>query len=158
MPKQTVCLWFDTQAEQAAEHYCSIFPNSTITGVHRYGPDQPGPEGEVMLVMWTLDGYEYTGVNGGPLFTFDEAISVQIDCADQAEVDYYWQRLAEGGQESMCGWLKDKFGLSWQVIPSEMGVVLSDPDPGRRNAAMQAMLQMRKIDIAALKAAADAAG
>lgn len=155
MPKQTICLWFDTQAEQAAEHYCSIFPNSKVTMVNHYGPNQPGPEGQVMLVMWNLDGQEYSGINGGPQFTFSEAVSIQVDCADQDEVDYYWAKLVEGGSEGPCGWLKDKFGLSWQIVPAEMGALLSDPDSERAQRGMQAMLAMNKIDLAALKAAAD---
>lgn len=150
-------LWFDTQALEAAEHYVSVFPNSQILSVTRHPPGAPGPEGEVMTVEWELDGQRFIGINGGPQFTFDEAVSFLITCADQAEVDRLWDALtADGGQESMCGWLKDRFGLSWQVIPAGLGELLSDPDAGRAQRATAAMLQMRKLDLAALRAAADA--
>jgi predicted 3-demethylubiquinone-9 3-methyltransferase (glyoxalase superfamily) len=155
MPAQIPCLWFDGQAEAAAELYTKVFPNSTIDEVTRYGPDTPGTEGAVMTVEFTLDGTKYTGLNGGPHFTFSEAISFQIMCADQAEVDHYWTRLSEGGEESQCGWLKDRFGLSWQVVPTRMFELLHDPDTDRANRAMQAMLKMRKLDIAELERAAD---
>ena len=150
-------LWFDTQALEAAEHYVSVFPNSQIVSVTRYPAGAPGPEGEVMTVEWELDGQRFIGINGGPHFTFDEAVSFMISCADQAEVDRFWDALtADGGQESMCGWLKDRFGLSWQVIPAGLSELLGDPDPGRAQRATAAMLQMRKLDLAALHAAADA--
>ena len=155
MPAQIPCLWFDGQAEAAAELYTKVFPNSTIDDVTRYGPDTPGTEGAVMTVEFTLDGTKYTGLNGGPHFTFSEAISFQIMCADQAEVDHYWTRLSEGGEESQCGWLKDRFGLSWQVVPTRMFELLHDPDADRAQRAMQAMLKMRKLDIAELERAAD---
>jgi predicted 3-demethylubiquinone-9 3-methyltransferase (glyoxalase superfamily) len=157
MPKQIPCLWFDGKAEEAAAHYASIFPNSTIGEVTRYGPDMPPPmkEGDVLTVNFTLDGQEYVGLNGGPLFSFSEAISFQIMCADQEEADHYWNRLTEGGEESQCGWLKDRFGVSWQVVPTELMALLSDPDPGRAQRATQAMLQMRRIDVAEIKRAAD---
>ena len=155
MPAQIPCLWFDGQAEAAAELYTKVFPNSTIDDVTRYGPDTPGAEGAVMTVEFTLDGTKYTGLNGGPHFTFSEAISFQIMCADQAEVDHYWTRLSEGGEESQCGWLKDRFGLSWQVVPTRMFELLHDPDADRAQRAMQAMLKMRKLDIAELERAAD---
>ena len=155
MPAQIPCLWFDGQAEAAAEIYTKVFPNSTIDEVTRYGPDTPGTEGAVMTVEFTLDGTKYTGLNGGPHFTFSEAISFQIMCADQAEVDHYWTRLSEGGEESQCGWLKDRFGLSWQVVPTRMFELLHDPDADRAQRAMQAMLKMRKLDIAELERAAD---
>src|SRR5262245_52412001 len=117
MPRITPNLWFDTEAEDAAKFYCSVFPNSEITAVSYYAEAGPGPEGEVLTVTFLLDGQEYTGINGGPAFTFSEAVSLEIKCADQAEVDYYWERLvADGGEESMCWWLRDKFGLSWQVV------------------------------------------
>jgi len=157
MPSTTPCLWFDDQAEQAAQQYTSIFPNSTIDKVVRYGPNQPGPEGQVMTVEFQLDGQRYVGLNGGPLFQFSEAISFQINCADQDEVDHYWTRLTDGGEESQCGWLKDRFGLSWQVCPAGMEEFLSDPNNERGQRAMKAMLGMKKIDIAAIEAAADAA-
>ena len=155
MPTQTPCLWFDGQAEQAARHYTTIFPNSEILGTTRYGPGTPGPEGEVMTVDFSLDGQRYVGLNGGPQFAFTEAVSFQIDCADQDEVDHYWTRLAEGGEEGPCGWLKDRFGLSWQVVPTRLNELIADPDAGRAQRAMQAMLAMKKIDVAALHAAAD---
>ena len=159
MPTQIPCLWFDGQAEQAAQLYTSIFPNSSIDDVTRYGPDMPPPmkEGDVLTVSFTLDGQEYLGLNGGPQFRFTEAISFQIMCKDQEEADHYWDRLTEGGEESQCGWLKDKFGVSWQVTPTEMLALLQDPDPGRAQRSMKAMLGMKKIDIAALEAAADGA-
>jgi predicted 3-demethylubiquinone-9 3-methyltransferase (glyoxalase superfamily) len=156
MPKQIPCLWFDGQAEQAAQHYIAIFPNSEIAGVSRYGPDTPGEEGSVMTVEFRLDGQPYVGLNGGPQFTFNEAISFQIMCADQEEVDHYWTRLSEGGEEGPCGWLKDRFGVSWQVVPTRMYELLSDPDAERAQRAMQAMLQMHKLEIAELERAADA--
>ena len=155
MPKQIPCLWFDGAAEEAAAHYTSIFPNSSIGDVTRYGPDMPMPEGTAMTVPFTLDGQEYVGLNGGPQFPFSEAISFQIMCKDQEEADHYWTRLTEGGEESMCGWLKDKFGVSWQVFPEELIRLTSDPDPGRAQRATQAMLQMRRIDIAEIRRAAD---
>jgi predicted 3-demethylubiquinone-9 3-methyltransferase (glyoxalase superfamily) len=159
MPKQIPCLWFDGHAEEAAQLYTSVFPNSSIGEVTRYGPDMPPPmkEGDVLTVNFTLDGQEYTALNGGPQFPFTEAISFQIMCADQDEADHYWDRLtADGGEESQCGWLKDKFGVSWQVVPAELNTLLSDPDPGRAQRATQAMLQMRRLDIAEIKRAADA--
>ncbi|MGY1813184.1 VOC family protein [Blastococcus sp. SYSU D00820] len=155
MPKQIPCLWFTDQAEQAAVHYTSVFPNSSIGAVTRYGPDMPLPEGTVMTVAFTLDGQEYTALNGGPEFTFSEAISFQIMCADQDEVDHYWSRLTDGGEESQCGWLKDRFGVSWQVIPEELYTLLGDPDPERAMRATQAMLGMRRIDLAEIRRAAD---
>ena len=151
MPKQTPCLWFDGQAEQAAEHYTAIFPNSGITSVGRQ------PDGSVLVVEWTLDGQPYQGLNGGPQFTFSEAISFSVSCADQAEVDHYWDALSAGGEQGPCGWLKDRFGVSWQVVPARLGELLGDPDPERAQRAMQAMLGMRKLDVAALRAAADGA-
>jgi predicted 3-demethylubiquinone-9 3-methyltransferase (glyoxalase superfamily) len=155
MPKQVPCLWFDGQAEQATQHYTAIFPNSEIGGITRYGPDTPGQEGAVMTVEFRLDGQPYVGLNGGPQFTFSEAISFQIMCADQGEVDHYWSRLSEGGEEGPCGWLKDRFGVSWQVVPTRMYELLGDPDEGRAQRAMQAMLRMHKLVIAELERAAD---
>jgi predicted 3-demethylubiquinone-9 3-methyltransferase (glyoxalase superfamily) len=155
MPKQTPCLWFDGQAEEAAAHYTAIFPNSEILGVTRYGPDAPGQEGAVMTVEFSLDGQQYIGLNGGPQFTFTEAISFQIHCADQDEVDHYWTTLSDGGEEGPCGWLKDRFGVSWQVVPDRLLELVSDPDPGRAQRAMQAMMGMRKIVVAELERAAD---
>jgi predicted 3-demethylubiquinone-9 3-methyltransferase (glyoxalase superfamily) len=155
MPTQIPCLWFDGQAEQAAAHYTAIFPNSKILGVTHYGPDMPGPEGEVLTVDFSLDGQRYVGLNGGPQFTFSEAISFQIMCADQDEVDHYWSRLSDGGEKGPCGWVKDRFGVSWQVNPTRLQELIDDPDPGRAQRAMQAMLRMQKIDIAELERAAD---
>lgn len=155
MPRITPNLWFDTQGQEAAELYVSVFPNSEITNVTYYGEAGPGPAGTVLTVDFLLDGQEYTAINGGPQFTFDEAISLLINCADQQEVDYYWAKLSEGGEEGPCGWLKDRYGLSWQVCPVGMVELLNDPDQGRSERAMQAMLGMGKIDVAALYAAAD---
>jgi predicted 3-demethylubiquinone-9 3-methyltransferase (glyoxalase superfamily) len=153
--KITPNLWFDTEAEEAAEFYVSIFKNSRIVNTSRYGESGPREAGMVMTIEWELDGQRFTGINGGPNFKFDEAVSFSISCEDQDEVDYYWDKLTEGGEESQCGWLKDKFGLSWQVVPKGMEAVFSDPDPERANRAMEAMLKMRKLDIAALRDAAD---
>jgi len=157
VPKITPCLWFDTQGEEAAEFYTSIFPNSRIVDVARYGEAGPRDAGTVMVVKFELDGHELVALNGGPEFTFDEAISFQIDCADQEEVDRYSEALTDGGEQGPCGWVKDRFGLSWQVVPTRMIELLSDPDEARAQRAMAAMLEMRKIDIAAVEAAADAA-
>lgn len=157
MPRITPNLWFDAEGKDAAEFYVSVFPNSEITNVTYYGDAGPGSAGTVMTVDFVLDGQEYTAINGGPLFTFNEAISLLVNCADQDEVDYYWTKLSEGGEEGQCGWLKDRYGLSWQVCPVGMGEVLSDPDTERAQRAMQAMLGMKKIDVAALQAAADEA-
>ncbi|HET7486698.1 MAG TPA: VOC family protein [Acidimicrobiales bacterium] len=154
MPTITPCLWYDTQAEEAAEFYVSVFPNSRILEVGHYGEAGPGPAGTVMAVKFELDGQEFTTLNGGPLFTFDEAISFQIGCADQAEVDYYWNALTDGGEEGPCGWLKDRYGLSWQVVPGRLIELLGDEDPDRSTRAMRAMLEMKKIDIAAVERAA----
>jgi predicted 3-demethylubiquinone-9 3-methyltransferase (glyoxalase superfamily) len=148
-------LWFDTEAEEAAAFYCSVFPNSRIVSVARYTDVGPGPAGTVMTVEFELDGQRFVGINGGPQFTFDEAVSFQITCQTQDEVDHYWQRLTEGGAEQQCGWLKDRFGLCWQVVPTGMDEVFADPDPERARRAMQAMLGMRKLDIGALRRAAD---
>ena len=155
MPKTIPCLWFDGQAEQAAAHYTAIFPNSEILGVTHYGPDTPGPEGSVMTVSFSLDRQQFVGLNGGPQFTFSEAISFQILCADQDEVDHYWDRLSEGGEQGPCGWLKDRFGVSWQVEPTVLIDLINDPDPDRAQRATQAMLKMGKIEIAELLRAAD---
>ena len=150
-------LWFDTEAEEAAGFYTSVFKNSRVVSKSHYPEGAPREAGMVMTVEFELDGQRFVGINGGPDFTFDEAISLQIDCEDQAEVDYYWERLTEGGAEGPCGWLKDRYGLSWQVVPTGMDEMFSDPDPKRAERAMQAMLGMSKIDIAALRSAADGA-
>ena len=148
-------LWFDTEAEEAASLYCSVFKNSRILSTTRYPEGSPGPAGEVMTVDFEVDGERFVGINGGPQFPFTEAVSFQITCEDQAEVDYFWERLTDGGQEVQCGWLKDRYGLSWQVVPRGMDEVFADADPARAQRAMQAMLGMVKLDIAALRAAAD---
>ena len=153
----TTCLWFDTEGEDAANFYTSLFPNSKILHVSRYGSAGPREEGTVMTVEFELDGQRFVGINGGPEFTFDEAVSFQIDCETQDEVDSYWERLTDGGEESQCGWLKDRYGLSWQVTPAGMEELFADPDPARAERAMQAMLGMRKLDLAAMRAAADGA-
>jgi predicted 3-demethylubiquinone-9 3-methyltransferase (glyoxalase superfamily) len=155
MPKITPFLWFDTQAEEAAKFYVSIFKNSRILEVSRYGEAGPGPKGSVMTVRFELDGQEFVGLNGGPLFKFTEAVSFFVDCKTQEEVDEYWKKLSEGGGEVQCGWLKDKYGLSWQVIPSVLGQMLSHPDPAKSKRVMEAMLQMKKIDIPSLRKAYD---
>lgn len=153
--KITPNLWFDTEAEEAANFYISVFSNSRIVNIARYNESGPREAGTVMTVEFELDGQRFVGINGGPQFTFDEAVSFQISCATQDEVDYYWNRLTEGGQEGQCGWLKDKFGLSWQVVPGGMEELFTDPDPARGQRAMQAMLGMRKLDVTALQRAAD---
>jgi len=158
MQKITPFLWFDTQAEEAADFYTSVFPDSKITNVQRYGDAGPGPAGTAMIVQFTVAGTEFTALNGGPVHAnFTEAISFQVDCRDQAEVDAYWDKLtADGGEPGPCGWLKDKYGLSWQIVPTALSELLSDPDPGRSGRAMQAMLTMQKIEVQALRDAADA--
>jgi predicted 3-demethylubiquinone-9 3-methyltransferase (glyoxalase superfamily) len=155
MPKIRPCLWFDTEAEEAAKHYVSIFPNSRIVEVAHYGEAGPREAGTVMTVIWELDGQQFMGLNGGPDFTFNEAISFEVMCKDQAEVDHYWDRLGDGGEHGPCGWLKDKFGLSWQIVPERMNELIGDPDPERAQAAMKAMLGMSKLDVAELERAAD---
>ena len=155
MPKQIPCLWFDGQAEEAATLYTSVFPNSSIGAISRYGPDMPPPmkEGDVLTVEFTLDGQPYTALNGGPQFRFTEAISFQIACKDQEEADHYWTRLTEGGEESMCDWLKDRFGVSWQVVPEGMDEMLAQPESAGARRAMTAMLGMKKLDLGELKRA-----
>ena len=157
MPRITPNLWFDTESEEASAFYVSVFPNSKITSLTRYGDGAPRPADMVMTVDFVLDGQEFTAINGGTQFTFDEAISLLINCADQDEIDYYWSRLSEGGEESQCGWLKDKYGLSWQVVPANWNELINDPDQGRAQRAMQAVFGMKKINIAAVHAAADRA-
>jgi len=156
MPRITPNLWFDTEALEAAEFYVSIFPNSKITAVTHYTEGSPGRVGSVMTVTFLLDGQEYTGINGGPQFKFSEAISLLVNCADQAEIDYYWRQLSEGGEEGVCGWLKDRYGLSWQIVPTGWEEMLTGPDQGRAARGMQAILGMKKLDLAAILAAADA--
>ncbi len=148
-------LWFDLEAEEAAQYYISVFRNSRIVNVTHYTENAPRPAGTVMTVEFELDGQRFVGINGGPQFKFDEAVSFQINCKDQEEVDYYWDKLTEGGEEGPCGWLKDRYGLSWQVVPEGMEELFSDPDPNRAQRAMEAMLKMKKLDVAALRGAAD---
>ncbi|MDQ2782875.1 VOC family protein [Lapillicoccus sp.] len=152
----TACLWFDTQGEDAATFYCSVFPASRIVGVTNWGPENPEREGTALTVDFELDGQKFVALNGGPQFPFTEAVSFQIPCRDQEEVDYYWTGLqADGGRESDCGWLKDRFGMSWQVVPTRLPELLADPDKERANRAMQAMMRMQKLVIADLEKAAD---
>lgn len=155
--KITTCLWFNSQAEQAADFYVSVFDDSKILNVARYGDVGPGPAGQAMTVEFEIEGRKFLGFNGGPAFTFTEAVSFVINCSSQEEVDRYWTALTAGGSEGQCGWLKDKFGLSWQVVPSVMGQLLGGPDPAGAQRAMQAMLGMRKLVISELQAAYDGA-
>jgi predicted 3-demethylubiquinone-9 3-methyltransferase (glyoxalase superfamily) len=155
MQKITPFLWFGTQAEEAMNFYTSIFKNSKIGRVSRYGEAGPGEKGSVMTGTFELDGQEFMALNAGPQFKFTEAISFFVRCEDQEEVDYFWDKLTEGGQESQCGWLKDKFGLSWQIIPNALGEMLSDKDRAKAQRVMQAMLQMGKMDVKRLKEAYD---
>jgi predicted 3-demethylubiquinone-9 3-methyltransferase (glyoxalase superfamily) len=159
MEKITPHLWFDGDAEAAAEFYVSLFPDSRIDAVHRSAGDNPSTQkGEVLLVAFTLAGRSFTGINGGPQFPFTEAVSFSIDCEDQAEVDRYWELItANGGSEGQCGWCKDRFGLSWQVVPRRLGELLSSPDREAAERTMQAMLAMKKLNVAALEAAAKGA-
>ena len=158
MQKVTPCLWFDTEGEEAARFYTSVFPNSRIVEISRYGSAGPRPEGTVMTVDFELDGQQFVALNGGPQFTFNEAISFQVSCEDQDEVDAYWSKLSEGGEEGPCGWLKDKFGVSWQIVPTALPRLLSDPDREKAQRVMASMLQMQKIEIDELeRAAAEAA-
>lgn len=150
-------LWFDTEAEEAAGFYTSVFKDARIVNVTHYTEGAPRPAGTVMTVEFELNGQRFVGINGGPEFNFDEAVSFAIECEDQEEIDYYWERLSEDGEEGPCGWLKDRFGLSWQVVPTGMEELFADPDKGRAERAMKAMLGMRKIDLAVLRSAADGA-
>ena len=153
MQKITPFLWFNDQAEEAMNFYTAIFKNSKIGSVSRYGEGGPGQPGSVMTATFELDGQQFMALNGGPLFTFTEAISFFVSCETQADVDELWEKLTEGGEESQCGWLKDKFGLSWQIVPPVLGELLNDPDAEKAGRVMNAMLQMKKIDIAGLRAA-----
>jgi predicted 3-demethylubiquinone-9 3-methyltransferase (glyoxalase superfamily) len=146
-------LWFDNQAEEAANHYVSVFANSKITNISRYGDAGPGPEGSVMVVSFQLAGQEFMALNGGPEFKFNEAISLYVNCQSQAEVDELWEKLSAGGQPGPCGWLKDRYGVSWQIVPTVLGELLQGPDPEKSNRAMQAMLKMSKLDIEGLRRA-----
>jgi predicted 3-demethylubiquinone-9 3-methyltransferase (glyoxalase superfamily) len=157
MREITPCLWFDTEGEEAAKFYTSVFPNSRITDVARYGSAGPRPEGTVMTVSFELDGLKFVALNGGPEFTFNEAVSFQVLCESQEEVDTYWSTLSKGGEEGPCGWLRDRFGLSWQIVPTRLPELLEDPDREKSQRVMAAMLEMRKIDVEALERAAAAA-
>ena len=154
MSRITTNLWFDTEALEAAEHYVSIFPGSRITDVSHYGEGSPRPAGTVLTAAFELDGQAFLALNGGPEFHFTEAISLVVNCADQAEVDRFWDALVDGGEPGHCGWLKDRYGLSWQIVPDGLSEVLGDPDPERAGRAMQAMSSMSKLDIGAMRVAA----
>jgi len=154
--KITPFLWFDNQAEEAMNFYVSIFKNSRVLGVTRYGKTGPGPEGSVMTAAFELDGQKFTALNGGPQFKFNESVSFVVNCETQKEIDYFWEKLSsEGGQESQCGWLKDKFGLSWQVVPVVLPELIQNADPAKSERVMQAIMQMKKLDLAKLKQAAE---
>lgn len=155
MQKITPFLWFDHQAEEAMNFYTSIFKNSKVGGVTRYGGGSRGEEGRVMTASFELEGLQFTALNGGPEFKFTEAISFLVDCESQAEVDELWAKLTEGGEESQCGWLKDKFGVSWQIVPRELYELINNPDPEKSRRATEAMLQMQKIDLQVIREAAE---
>ena len=153
MQKITPCLWFDNQAEEAVKFYVSIFKNSKVETIARYGDAGPGPKGSVMTVKFQLDRQEFLALNGGPQFKFTEAVSFIVNCETQQEIDELWEKLSEGGKKVECGWLKDKYGLSWQIVPTVLGKMMSDPDPKRSQRVMGALLQMKKLDISRLKRA-----
>ncbi|MFI8185356.1 VOC family protein [Actinacidiphila glaucinigra] len=153
----TTCLWFDGKAEEAADFYVSVFKNSAIGTIGRYTEAGPGPAGSVVAVEFTANGQKFVALNGGPEFTFSEAVSFQIRCADQAEVDHYWEKLTDGGEEGPCGWLKDRFGVSWQVFPEVLLEMIGDADPEKARRATAAMHSMKKLDLAALRRAYDGA-
>jgi predicted 3-demethylubiquinone-9 3-methyltransferase (glyoxalase superfamily) len=153
MHKITPFLWFDDQAEEAMNHYVSIFKNSKVGKITRYGDAGPAPKGSVMTASFELEGQPFTALNGGPQFKFTEAVSFVVDCETQAEVDELWEKLSAGGQEGQCGWLKDKFGLSWQIVPKALIELMSDPDPEKSRRVTEAMMQMTRIDIARLRQA-----
>ncbi len=155
MQKITPFLWFNNNAEEAVNFYTSLFKDSKIGSVSRYGDAGPGPKGTVITASFTLNGQEFMALNGGPQFKFTEAISLVINCETQDEVDHFWEKLSEGGEEGRCGWLKDKFGLSWQVVPTILGELMQNPDPAKANRVMEAMMKMDKLDIAGLKQAAE---
>lgn len=155
MPSITPFLWFENQAEEAAQFYVSVFPASTILKTTHYGEVGPGPDGTVMTVEFELQGHRFVALNGGPHFKINEAISFVVNCETAEEVNHYWEQLTAGGEESRCGWLKDKFGVSWQVVPTLLSQLLSDPDPAKSQMVMAAMLQMQKLDVAALQTAYD---
>jgi len=151
--KITPFLWFDTQAEEAANFYVSIFKNSKVTAMTRYGDSGPGPKGSVMTVAFTLDGQQFTALNAGPQFPFTEAVSFVVNCETQDEIDYFWEKLSAGGKKVECGWLKDKFGLSWQIVPTEFFEMISNATPQQSDRVMRALMQMEKLDLAKLKQA-----
>jgi len=153
MQKITPFLWFDSQAEDAVKLYTSIFDNSKIGKIVRYGDGGPGPKGSVMTIAFELEGQEFTALNGGPVYKFNEAISFVVNCESQEEVDKLWAKLSDGGEEGVCGWLKDRFGVSWQIVPTVLPELLNDPDPVKAKRVMEAMLKMKKIDIQALRRA-----
>ncbi|HBC46240.1 MAG TPA: hypothetical protein DEO84_11260 [candidate division Zixibacteria bacterium] len=153
MQKITPFLWFDTQAEEAAKFYVTIFTNSKINSIARYGEAGPGPKGSVMIVTFNLNGQEFIALNGGPQYKFTEAVSFAVNCENQNEVDELWEKLSEGGEKGQCGWLKDKYGLSWQIVPTVLGELMQGKDAGKSKKAMEAMLKMSKLDIQALKQA-----
>ena len=153
MQRITPFLWFDNNAEEAANFYVSVFKNAKLLNVARYGDAGPGPKGTVMTAEFELDGQKFVALNGGPRFKFTEAISFVVNCESQQEIDYFWNKLTEGGQESVCGWLKDKFGVSWQIVPTALSKMFSDPDAQKSQRVMKAMLQMKKIDLPALQKA-----
>ena len=157
MPKITPFLTFNDQAEEAVNLYVSLFKNSKILSINRFGEGAPMPSGTVMTVSFVLDGREFTALNGGPQFTFTDGFSIFVNCETQAEVDELWEKLSAGGEKGQCGWLKDRFGMSWQIIPTALGKLMGDPDPAKSQRVMQAMLQMTKIDIAELQRAYDQA-
>ena len=158
MPSITPFLWFDDQAEQAAEFYVSVFPNSRVLEVARYTDAGPGPAGSVMTVRFSLDGNEFLALNGGPVhYEFDESISFMVNCATEEELDHYWSALTEGGEEIACGWLKDRYGLRWQIVPEGLPALLGDPDRDRAQRAVKAMMGMKKLDLKAMRQAADGA-
>jgi len=153
MQKIVTYLWFNTEAEEAVKFYTSLFKNSKINSLHRYGPGMPLPEGTVMMATFTLAGQDFMALNGGPMFKFTEAISLYVNCDTQEEIDRYWDELAKDGEVQMCGWLKDRYGLSWQIIPARLGEMMADQDPARAGRVMQAVLQMRKMDLGKLEEA-----
>jgi predicted 3-demethylubiquinone-9 3-methyltransferase (glyoxalase superfamily) len=156
MPRISPCLWFNGEAEDAATFYTSVFKrNSKVKTITYWGNVGPGPKGSVLTVLFELDGQEFLALNGGPQFTFNEAISLTVECNDQDEVDYYWEKLSDGGEKSVCGWLKDRYGVSWQITPKVLPRMLVDKDPARADRVMNAMMEMRKIDIAGLERAYD---
>jgi len=155
MKKISPFLWFDRQAEEAMNFYLSIFPKSKMKGIARYGKGSPGPEGAIMSVTFELNGQEFIALNGGPVFTFSPATSFFVNCETQEEVDHLWEKLSAGGEKQQCGWLRDKFGVTWQIVPTALGEMLSDPDPEKSQRVMQAMLKMKKLDISGLRKAYD---